>query len=421
MWLKNKLDIFGDYLYLGISSLISLIANIIIIKYSVSSYNLELTGIINLVFVILNLIAIIIDYGFNISATKNVIKTDSIVEKSKILFSTILLKFFFFIISLIFIPFILLYYKNDFGFEKTFIWGYTIPFSQVFNVFWFCQAINSIRIFSIVLIFSKLLYIVSVYIFCDKDSFYLINFYFGLFNILSSLIIIYLFLKYKKIQLAIYSNINIYFYLIKSNSLYFASNVLLYFYTNAGMFLTSHFLNQYYVGIYSVCEKVYAALKQFLIIFSSVITPKIFMYLNKKNKKLKVEIIYEYIYFIFGIILTAFFVFIFSHNLSIFFIGKNNLEISNSLIIVGFVILATSLNIPFYSYLLFYEKKFQVFIVFLFCTIILGLFAFILSKIFMLQGIFFSILFSEILMTILFIIISNKLFKKNGGKLFAKK
>ncbi|MGB9980284.1 flippase [Methanobacterium sp.] len=205
------------------------------------------------------------DYGFNLSATREIsINREDNVQLSKIFSSVIFSKFLLMIISFIIVSIVI--FSID-KFKTNWILYYATFGLVIGNLLlpsWFFQGMEKMRYISILNIITSLLFTVSIFIFVRGANDYL---YVPLINSVGAIIIgiiaIRIILKDFKIKLIIPSKEDIKAQL-KNGWHIFVSTVAISFYTTSNVFVLGIFASTAIVGYYSAAERIiYMALGLF--------------------------------------------------------------------------------------------------------------------------------------------------------------
>jgi len=206
---------------------------------------------------------IFVDFGFNLSATKDISVHRNNKEKITEIFSSVMLiKFILLFISFLLLAIIV------FAFEKfavdwriyylTFLW----VVGQTLFPIWYFQGMERMKYITIVNITSKIIFTVLIFIVIQDPNDYI---YVPLINGLGYIVggVLSLWIIYKSFdqtfKLYGFAILKHYF---KESSQFFLSRVSVTLYTSANIFVLGIFTNNTMVGYYSIAEKLYMALQQ---------------------------------------------------------------------------------------------------------------------------------------------------------------
>ncbi|MBK7630779.1 MAG: oligosaccharide flippase family protein [Ignavibacteriales bacterium] len=206
---------------------------------------------------------LITDFGFNLSATREIsIYRDDIKKVSKIFYSVFIIKALLAIISLLIIVFVVNYFdkfssdKMVYYLTSLSILGW-IMFPQ-----WFFQGIENMKFVTLFNVLSKLFFTISVFIFIKTQDDYLILplltslglIFSGVFSLIVSLRFFNL-----KFELPAFSEIKHQF--IEGWHV-FVSNISINLYTTSNSVLLGFLTNNQVVGYYSAAERIFIAFQQ---------------------------------------------------------------------------------------------------------------------------------------------------------------
>ena len=276
MFLKNTLykKIFSNSFYLSINYAINFILPLIITPYAVRIIGIELFGVVSIAQYLTQYFNIIVDYGFNLTATREIsINEHDIAKISKITSTVIIIKLILILISfLLFISIVLLipHLRNDF-------WVYFMSFSiilgQGFSTNWFFQGLQQIKIMALCNIIFKSLSVVLIFLLVKhKEDYIWINFLLGVGNILASIsLILCVFFKFK--TRFIVPNYDDILEALKNGWNIFISNFYISLYNYSNIMILSLFATSEMIGIYSIIEKIVNVVRQIIGVLIQAVYP----------------------------------------------------------------------------------------------------------------------------------------------------
>jgi len=255
--LKNIIkNSFYLYLVQGLNYLLPLIT----LPYLLIILSSEDFGKYSFAFATSQFLILLVDFGFNLSATKKIAESsESEMLVKEIYWNITIIKFFLFFISIILII------AGIFIFDKIYFYREGIIMSMVmvlgttlFPVWWF-QGLNKMRQLSLINIVSKLLTYPFLFLFVKKptDS-HIAIFIQSLAILVSGIIsIIYIYnthkFYFKNIRL---KQKQVYIDEIKESWLIFLSNSSISLYTNSLTLLLGFFSSSYNVGLFGAMERI---------------------------------------------------------------------------------------------------------------------------------------------------------------------
>ncbi|MDD3887325.1 MAG: flippase [Patescibacteria group bacterium] len=288
---------------------------------------------------------ILTDYGFNLSATREIsINSQNKRKISEIFSSVMFIKFVLMLISflmLILIIFLFPKFHNDW---LIYIYTFGTILGGVLFPIWLFQGLEKMKYITILSIISKLIFLVGIFIFIRNSSdFYFVPILVSIGVIVAGIISMFIvFIKFKiKIVLPNFSNIK--FHLIDGWHI-FLSTIAISLYTVSNTFILGLMTNDVVVGYYSAAEKIVRAAQGILNPVSQAIYPH-FSKLYVSNKKAAASSLKKILY------LVGVFTFFVSVVISIFapfisnlLLGRNFTESIPILRILIFIVFAIGLN-----------------------------------------------------------------------------
>lgn len=345
---KNKKDskVISNYIYLLLIQGTNFILPLITFPYLVRILGLEKYGTVMIASSLVVFLNIMVDFGFNISATREVsiIRNDK--EKlSKLFWNVITVKFLVLIFSFLFLLFLVSFIDKFKSEYLVYLFSFGIVLGQ--NIFpaWFFQGIERMKVITIINVSAKVIFTISLFIFIKSKSEYL---YVPILNsmgfIIAGIVGFVISLKYvnfKKPSISIMKGF------LNENKNLIASNFATSIYTSGNTFILGMIGGEIIAGVYSSMEKLVMATK-------TIYTPlyqAIFPWLATKPKeeivafinKLKNPILIS------GIIISSI-IFIFAEPI-LNLVYNDPIINSHAYIfkILGFIALAASLNMIYVS------------------------------------------------------------------------
>lgn len=278
---KYKL-IISNVFSLSILQVFNYILPLISVPYLVRVLGPENYGTITFVNAFISYFQIIADYGFNVSATRNISINKNNKEKLNEIFTSVLfIKFILTILGLVSL-FIIIFSIDKFENEcKVYILSYGMVIGNFLFPIWFFQGMEQMKYITIINTIIKFVHTLLIFVLIKEASDYLV--YICLNSFSSILIgIISLFIIFAKFRIKLK--------MLKLNSIkdelkegwyIFASSFLTNILTNTGAFILGLFSGKEILGIYGAVDKV---VKVLVSIFSPI-TQAIFPHISEMFKK----------------------------------------------------------------------------------------------------------------------------------------
>lgn len=300
---KAKINsiVFKNYLYLLMIQGANFILPLITIPYLVRTIGTNKFGIVMVAQSLALFLTIVTDFGFNISATREVALIKNNKESlSQFFFNVIFIKTILLICSFLVLLSLTIFVEKFNQESLVYLLSFGVVFGQVLFPSWFFQGIEKMKMITFINVLAKLIFTVSVFLVIkDQDDYYFVPLFYGLGFLLSGALGFIFSLKYIQYKKPIvFESIKI----AKESFSLFLSNLAVSFYTNMNTFIIGVFVSDSLAGVYSSMEKLIVATK-------SIYTPlyqAMFPNLSIKGKhKIKETIEYmKYYVGVLGIIIS---------------------------------------------------------------------------------------------------------------------
>jgi len=416
---KEKRILLNNFLSLSLLQVANYIFPLITLPYLVRVLGPERFGLISFSQAFIGYFQILTDYGFTLSATREIsIYREDKEKVSEIFSSVMIIKSFLFLISLIMVSIIV------FSFEKFkqdwLIYHLTLGMvlGQVLFPVWVFQGMERMKYITFLNISSRLIFTVAIFVFVKKVEDYL---YVSLLNSLGSIIVgllaLWIVFKDFGIEFRMPSLESIKYHL-KEGWYIFISTVAISLYTTSNTFILGLFTNNTIVGYYSAAERIIKAVLGLLSPISQTLYPHISK-LIKESEETGIKFIRKVTSLIGGLsFVLSLSVFIFADLIVKIILGSHYAESVVVLRILAFLPFIVGLSNVFgiqTMLTLSYKKEFSKILIF--ASIINVTLAFIMVPVFKHIGISISVLLSEIFITVsMFLFLQNKGIKVLGGK-----
>jgi O-antigen/teichoic acid export membrane protein len=263
-----------NFLFLAVIQSSNILISIISMPLLIQSIGVDQFGLVNLALSVIILLNILIGFGYNLSAPREVALNQS--DKSALshlvsnIFSAkILLASLSALLILVGIYGLNLFQE----YRLILVFSVLLLFSEATLPLWFFQGMEKMKLISIANIFSKLLYLMGIVLFIHSpEHSKWVNFLMGIFGLvinLSLLLYIHAFLGirfYRPELLAIWKS-------LRENVLLFFSNLASYISINGGLIILSFYSPAATLGMYSLAEKVAMVLRLFPALIIQAIFP----------------------------------------------------------------------------------------------------------------------------------------------------
>ena len=253
-----------NFLFLALIQSSTILISLISMPLLIQSIWAEQFGWVNLSFSVIIVFNILVGFGFNLNAPREVALNQSNKEAlsqlvSNVFSAKILLAVFSTILILIGA-----YGLNLFqGYQTILVLSVFLLFSEATFPLWFFQGMEKMKLISIANVFSKLLYLLGIVLFIrDPEQSKWVNFILGTSGLgINILLLIYIhfaldikFYKQRFIEL---------FTLLKNTGLLLLSNIVTHFSINGALVVLSFFASATTLGLFSLAERISMVLRMF--------------------------------------------------------------------------------------------------------------------------------------------------------------
>lgn len=279
---KELKTVKGNFLSLSVIQILNMFLPLLILPFLVRKLGLENFGLLIFSQVFVAYFNLIIDYGFNISATREIsMHKDNKEYVSKVFFSVFFIKIFLLLFSILLITIIIFSFEL---FKENYLLHYMsfcMIIGQMLFPVWYFQGIENMKMIAILNIIIKMIYTIMIFIFISSSNDIL---YVAAFNSASFIIvgIIAFYMAYKNLNFASFDYIYIKSFFKESTTI-FISNFSTSMYSISNSFLLGIFTNNTLVGIYGSFEKIITALKGLYFPLYQALFPYVSRKENKRN------------------------------------------------------------------------------------------------------------------------------------------
>lgn len=263
-----------NFLFLAIIQSSNVLISIISMPLLIQSLGVDQFGLVNLSLAVIILLNILVGFGYNLSAPREVAvnqndKTALSHLVSNIFSAKILLAF-----TATLIIFVAVFGLNLFKeYQMILVFSVLMLFSEATLPLWFFQGMEKMKLISITNIFSKLLFLMGIVFFIHSpDQSKWVNFMMGFFGLGINLFLLFYIHTFLGIRVyrpefsAIKKS-------LKENILLFFSNLASHISINGGLIILSFFSVAETLGMYSLAERIVMVLRMFPALIIQAIYP----------------------------------------------------------------------------------------------------------------------------------------------------
>ena len=304
----NKKRLFSNFISLSILQLANYLLPLIIVPYLFAVLGTVKYGLIVFAQSLVASFGLFVNYGFNLSATKEIAVHQKNIKKVSEIYSTVtVIKSLFSLIALL-LFLILIFSFNKFSDDKTL---YLLTFGTIIESIlfpvWLFQGMERMKYITVIYSISKIIVAILIFTVINNTSDYLlipILYFCG--SLSSGIISIFILFKYFKIKFYYPSLQQIKFQLHDGWHL-FISNISINLYRNSNILILGFLTTPLYVGYYALAEKVIRALQGLLGPISETLYPYIANKSAKQSIKKSLENLLKISKYYFFILITIVF------------------------------------------------------------------------------------------------------------------
>ena len=312
-----------DVFYLLALQGLNYIAPLLVLPYLMKVLGAEKFGYIGFSLAVMQYLMLVVDFGFNFSATKRIaLAKNNQTELNSIFTSTLYAKIALLIVSFLLLVVISLIPRFEIYRETMFVM-FLVVVGNAFTFVWLFQGLGKIRFIAVFNAIAKLSILPLTFIFVKNSSDYLLAAFLQSFvAVFAMLISVGYVIKNKMVSFSSFIKKNVLFDLKESYPL-FLSSAATSVYTISFVVVLGYFATAEAVGQYSAVERIMRALCWLIFIpVSQAFYPKI-VSLGAENKMAALALIKKIFIFVAATMLIIFFAMFFLSPYAVDFFGKD--------------------------------------------------------------------------------------------------
>lgn len=292
--IKNKFQsednkrLLSNFISLSVLQGVNYILPLLTFPYLVKTIGVEKFGILAFATSSIMFFQVLTDFGFNLSATKEVsiYRKDS-VKLAEIYNSVMTIKLLLFSLSFIVLLLIINFIDKFETNKMIYIYTFGMVLGQLLFPVWFFQGMEKMKYITYLNIIAKGFFTICIFIFVTKQSdFYMVPILNSLGFISIGFISVYIIHKKFKISFYFVDFLTIKKYWIDGFHI-FISTIFINIYSNVSILVLGFFTNNYYVGIYSIIEKIVAIFNGLFAPITQTLYPYIVSRISKNRDEAK--------------------------------------------------------------------------------------------------------------------------------------
>lgn len=339
---KDKKRLFENFVSLSGLQVFTYVLPLITLPYLVRILGVEKYGLVMFSQSLIMFFMIFVDYGFNLSATREIaVNRESKEKVTEIYSSVITIKVFLVLLSFFILLAMVFSIERFTADAKLYLLTFLMVIGHAFFPLWYFQGMEKMRYITIINILSRVLFTAAIFLIVrHEDDYLLVPLFNGLGVCAGSVYALWIIRKdfNQKIVLQKFDSVLIHF---KDSTQFFLSRASVSLYTAANVLVLGLTTNNTAVGHYSIAEKLFQAIKSLYGPIAQALYPYV---AREKNLSVYKKIfIYAVLLNVFGTLILAYFdefIFrlLFSDNA-----GQESLEIFNIFLVANLVVVPSIL------------------------------------------------------------------------------
>lgn len=306
---SDKKRLIENFSYLGLLQIACYIFPLLTIPYLAKTIGAEGFGKIAFSLAIVNWLQIIVDWGFNYTATRDIAKNSENRAFVSRVFSDVFWSKCLISLICLFVLFVLFLSFSDFrGYAVVILITYAMVPGNIFLSSWFFQALEKMKFVAIFNFIIKLLFTISAFTFINEPDDYIFQpLFISLGFLLCGIVSMWIIIKRWGYSLYKPDFRNLLSEIICSKDVFF-NNLMLNSYTNFSVFLLGFFGGSRANGIFDGGNKFVVIFQQFLQVVSRVFFPFLSRKLEKHSYFACLNIVISLFFSLFLYIMAPYFV-----------------------------------------------------------------------------------------------------------------
>lgn len=367
----NRKRLFSNFFSLGIIQGTNYLLPIIITPYVIKRIGADGFGIIAVTQVVMMFLQTISDYGFNLTATRDVSqnRTNRMVL-SRIFYTVLVTKLLIVLVQLIGLLLVLFLVPSLRPYSGLYLLSFVTVIGQSLLMNWLFQGIERMRMVMYISLFSRLVSVALVLAFIrSKPDYVYFLFFTGVGNVLAGTVSIFLAIRMLKLKrvMPTWSQI---LHELKNGWHIMTSTLAVSSYIYVNVIVLRLFYSDTVVGYYSVAEKIISATRQILAVYFQAIYPQVCRLVLAGRREMFAFFRNYYLPFLGMVLAGSCVLFLFPRPIISIFLTEHQDLSASYLRIMSFAPFIICLNIPAYQLLIALDEKRALFAVFISGTII---------------------------------------------------
>lgn len=274
--IKNNKKIVENFSYLSLLQLFNMLLPLVTYPYLIRVLGLEIYGKIVVAQVIVTYIGIFIDFGFRVSATKNIsLYRDDKVKLSTIVSSVLQIKIVLWTLSLLILLGVLFFLPITTNDKLLYLFSFAICFNELLFPQWYFQGVERMKYITLINLITRSFFVILTFLFIRSKSDYLyvpaLN---GIGVFLGGVIGLYVVFRKDKVTF-IWQEATVLKYYIKDTFPILLSNVIIAVKDKFNIIFLATGMGLKEVAVYDLATKIMKLVMQPIDIVNTTIYPKV--------------------------------------------------------------------------------------------------------------------------------------------------
>ncbi len=385
---------------LGSLQLFNFLIPLVLSPYLVRIIGLENFGRVSVAQAIISYFNIVTDYGFYITATKEISQNRDDQKAIGALYNEVLTtKLALLAVSFLLLVGLVTLFSTPETRPLLYLLSFTLVVGQAALPVWLFHGLEDMKYITLVNFGTKVFSVLLIFLFIRQAEDYIyINFFLGLGTMLAAAICLF-FIKRKYGLVYQPTSLKKVRQHLKEGKDIFVSNFAVNLYSNSNILILGLFAPVEIVGFYSIAEKIINAVRQVLGVYYQAIYPSMCNLVTKTKKEILQVTLRLHLPFSFGILGICAGIFYFSEELTLYFSGTHTPAIVHLIRLLSFVPFFVALNIPSNQLLLIYGFKESYRTTLLLGSFLNLLLNTVLSSFYQAQGTAIAVIITEVFIT----------------------
>ena len=271
---KENRVLLSNFFSLSALNMATYLFPLITFPYLVRVLGVEIFGVLAMATAIVTYFKIITDYGFDLSATKEISVHRA--DKSKVVEifnSVMIIKLILLIISFLLFSILVFSFERFSQYWEVYYFTFGLLIGQTLLPIWFFQGMENMKYITILTIISKTIFTLSIFIFIKtKEDFILVPFFYALGAILSGLMALYIINKRFEVNFVWQPIAIVKKYFIEGWDI-FMQRLYVSLHSNTNIIVLGLLTNDAIVGVYSIAARLIAIIGDIFKIVSRTYYP----------------------------------------------------------------------------------------------------------------------------------------------------